>query len=180
MARSEKIPLEVYWTEGLLTLFHSEFPYEKGDNREIGFVVGRQVIGLYLIEVLLMYALDDSSRPYKATHDLSYLYGLLPIHKKRKVEKAYSELLGIDFQETWDFAKTAESLLNYLGENPITDSRYFWKRSHTEHISILFSVGLLNTLIWAIFLALHNYPQNGQIEKRFQTKFISFRDSLTD
>ena len=180
MAKQEKIPLDIYWTEGLLELFNSDFPHEDNDDRRIGFSLGRQVVGLYLIELLIMYALDDSHITYKSDHNLRKLYGLLPRHKKRAVERKYKELLNSKHDSTWDFAKTAESFLEYLGENPITDSRYFWKRPHTEHRSILFLPNLLSNLVWALFISLHDYPQDGPIEKRFQTQFISFRDSLTD
>ncbi len=180
MTKQEKIPLDVYWTEGLLVLFSTVFPYENSDDRKIGFSLGRQVVGLYLIELLLMYALEDSHITYKLDHNLGRLYGLLPLHKRRAVERKYQELLNNSHESTWDFAKTAESLLHYLGKNPITDSRYFWKRPHTKNRSIIFDPDILTSLVWALFIALHDYPQKEPIEQRFQTEFISFRDSLTD
>lgn len=175
----EKLP-QISWIEGLLTLFKAEFPYDENDGRKLGFAVGRQVIGLYFIELLILYALEESKVKYKANHDLKYLYGLLPIHKKRKVEKKYSELLNNTFETTWDIARSVESFLEYLGKNPITDSRYFWKRPHNVHRSVLFLPQNLETLIWAFLIALHHYPQSGPIERRYQTKFESLQESFTD
>ena len=178
MTKQEKIPLQVHWTEGLLVLFKTVFPYEDDDDRKIGFSLGRQIVGLYLIELLIMYALDECHITYKSDHNLRRLYGLLPLHKKRAVERKYRELLGHSHVSTWDFAKTAESFLDYLGNNPITDTRYFWKRPHTRDRSIIFLPDTLSPLVGALFIALHDYPQGGPIEQRFQTHFISFLDSL--
>lgn len=180
MTKQEKIPLEIYWTEGLLELFNAKFPYDDDDDRKIGFSLGRQVVGLYLIELLLMYALDDSHITYRSDHNLRKLFGLLPLHKRRAVERKYRELLYNRHKSAWDFAKTAESFLQYLGQNPITDSRYFWKRPHTKDRSIVFLPDTLSSLIWALYIALHDYPQKEPIKQRFQTEFISFIDSLTD
>lgn len=179
-AKQEGIPLKIYWTEGLLELFNSKFPYEDDDDLRIGFSLGRQIVGLYLIELLILYALDDCHITYKPDHNLRKLYGLLPPHKKRAVERKYKELLSHNQKSTWDFAETAESFLDYLGQNPITDSRYFWKRPHTKDRSILFLPDKLSHLIGALFIALHDYPQEGPFKQRFQTQFISFLDSLTD
>ena len=180
MTEEKEVLPEIYWTEGLLEFFITAFPHEDDDERKIGFSLGRQVVGLYLIELLIIYALDDSHITYRPNHDLRKLYGLLPLHKKRAVERKYEELLSHTHKSTWEFARTAESLLNYLGKNPITDSRYFWKRPHLEDRSIVFLPDKLSILVWALYIALHDYPQEGPIRKRFQTQFISFRDSLTD
>ena len=44
--------------------FNAPFPHGPEDPRELGFEVGRQIIGLYLIELLLKYALDVAQTPY--------------------------------------------------------------------------------------------------------------------
>ena len=42
----------VVWLEGLLDYFNAPVPHGPKDRRRIGFGIGRQIIGLYLIEML--------------------------------------------------------------------------------------------------------------------------------
>ena len=50
---------DIFWMEGLLTLmFDTPFPHDHDDPREASFTIGRQIVGLYLTEMLLKYALD--------------------------------------------------------------------------------------------------------------------------
>ena len=49
---------DVVWLEGVLDCFNASFPYDADDQRRLGFVVGQQIVGLYLAEMLLKYALD--------------------------------------------------------------------------------------------------------------------------
>ena len=51
MAASRKP--NIIWMEGLLTHFDAPFPHKHDDPRRLGFDVGRQIIGLYIIEMLL-------------------------------------------------------------------------------------------------------------------------------
>ena len=173
---------DIFWLEGLLDYFNAPFPHEPKDPRELGFVVGKQVIGLYLAELLLKYALDKSNRPHGRKHDLYNLFRNLPRTYRQRVEKKYSELLFHSVDETWDFAKSVESLLQYLGDNAITDTRYFWEQSRSRlgPESIMFSTQILYQLIYALFIVLHKYPQGGSLEKRFETRFLSFQDSIKE
>ena len=43
----------VVWLEGILDYFNMPFPHEPEDPREIGFGIGRQIVGLYLSEMIL-------------------------------------------------------------------------------------------------------------------------------
>ena len=38
----------------------------------------------------------------------------------------------------------------------------------------------LRQLINALFMALHHYPEGSPLEKRYNTKFISFEESLKE
>ena len=53
---------DISWLEGLLAYFRLPFPHESEDPRSLGFQVGQRVIGLFLTEMLLKYALDDCRR----------------------------------------------------------------------------------------------------------------------
>ena len=170
----------VVWLEGVLDYFNAASPHEPEDYRNIGFGVGRQIVGLYLTEMLLKHALDDLNQPYGHSHSLHDLFNALPRPHRNAVESKYSAILSGSVSEIWDFASSVASFLEYLGDDPMTDSRYFWERSRPHDISIVFSNTSLRLLIYALFVALHDYPEEGQYQKRYDTKFISFEDSLRD
>ena len=166
----------VVWLEGVLDYFNTPFPHEPRDPRRIGFGVGRQLVGLYLVEMLLKHALDDSKKPYGRRRNLHDLFSRLPEHERIAVEGKYKQLLADGVAEAWDFARSVESFLIYLGDNAVTDSRYFWERQRP--LPILFMGTLLLHLIYALFIALHQYPEGPPLQKRYVTKFIDFEDSL--
>ena len=98
------------------------------------------------------------------------------------MEKKYKEILNNESERTWDVAETAESLLRYLGKEPITDTRYYWEEGRThlrEHASILISPRMLRPLIHSLIIALHNYPSQ-PIVKRYDTAFDSLTESFDE
>ena len=65
----------IVWLEGLLTKFNAPFPYDDSDDpRRFGFSVGQQIVGLYLAEMLLKYALDHSGASHGQHHNLHELF----------------------------------------------------------------------------------------------------------
>ena len=171
---------DIVWMEGLLDLFNASFPHDHDDPRSMGFSLGQQIVGLYIIEMLLKYALDDSGNSHGQHHNLHELFRNLSRPRRRAVERKYKEILNSEASWQWDVAKTADALLCYLGNNAITDTRYFWEpdRTHeSEHASILFAPRMLRPLIYAMFIVLHNYPSK-PIVKRYDTTFLSLAESL--
>ena len=166
----------VVWLEGVLDYYNTPFPHEPRDPRRIGFGVGRQLVGLYLIEMLLKHALDNSRKPYGRRRNLRGLFRRLSEHERIAVEVKYQQLLADGAAEAWDFARSVESFLTYLGDNAVTDSRYFWERQRPR--PILFMRWHLHYLIYAMFIALHQYPEGPPLQKRYETKFIDFEGSL--
>ena len=172
---------DIVWMEGLLTLFDATFPHDGNDPRKVGFNVGKQIVGLYIIEMLLKYAMDDSGRSHGQHHNLHELFRNLARPRRRAVQRKYTEILNSEQSCAWDVAETVGSLLLYLGMNAITDTRYFWEpdRNHVgEHASILFTPRMLRPLIYALFIVLHKYPSK-PIVKRYNTTFQSLAESLT-
>lgn len=169
---------EIYWLEGVLDVFNAEFPHDRDDPRGLGFTVGKQIIGLYLVEMLLKYALDVHSIEHSRTHDLHRLFLKLPRSRRRAVERVYSKILANRATEAFDVQSSAGSFLEYLGTNPITESRYFWEEYRPGDASIVFSPRALSWLIYSLFIELHNYPTAGPITKRFDTKIVSLEESL--
>ena len=171
----------IFWLEGLLTNFALPFPYDdRNDPRRMGFSVGQQIVGLYLTEMLLKYALDNSGVSHGQHHNLPRLFTDLPESHRVAVEQKYTEILNSEAEWAWDVAETVDSFLLYLGRNAITDTRYFWEpgRNHVgEEASILFAPRMLRPLIYAIFIVLHNYPSK-PIRKRYDTTFPSLAESL--
>ena len=122
----------IIWTEGLLTFFDAPFPHKRDDPRRLGFQIGQQIIGLYIIEILLKYAVDDSGVPHGSNHNLTELFRKLSCQKRRAVERKYTKILNSRMDWAWDIAQSADSLLQYLGTNAITDTRYFWEPGRTS------------------------------------------------
>ena len=173
---------DIVWLEGLLTLFEAKFPHEPNDPRRMGFDVGRQIVGLYITEMLLKYALEGTGRRHGNHHNLHELFRNLPRQQRKEVERKYEAILNSQFDWAWDVAESVDSLLRYCGENAITDTRYYWEpgRQHlAEHASILFSPRLLYPLVYALFIALHGYPTQ-PIVKRYNTIFRSLEESLKE
>ena len=175
----EKKP-DIHWMEGLLTLFDAQFPHDVNDPRRMGFGVGQQIVGLYIAEMLLKYALDNYGSSHGQHHNLQELFRNLPRQMRRAVQRKYTEILNSEQEWAWDVAETVDSLLQYLGGNAITGTRYFWEadRNHVgESASILFAPRMLRPLIYALFIVLHKYPSMG-IVKRYDTTFLSLEESL--
>ena len=80
MAKQTTKKPEIFWVEGLLNYFEAKFPHGPNDPRHLGFRVGRQIVGLYIVELLLQYALDNSSKQYKHDHNLYSLFRTQIIH----------------------------------------------------------------------------------------------------
>ena len=130
--------------------------------------------------MLLNYALDHSGASHGQHHNLHELFMNLSRQRRRAVERQYTKILNSTMTSALDVAETVESLLRYLGQSAITDTRYFWEpdRSHLgEHASILVAPGMINPLIDALFIVLHNYPSKPS-KKRYDTTFQSLTDSL--
>ncbi len=177
--QSKKKP-HITWVEGMLSLFDSPFPHDKDDPRGVGFSVAKQVLGLYIIELLLKYALDDCGTDHGHGHNLHALFKLLPPGKQSAVDRKYIELLHSEVKSTWDIERSVDAFLDYLGENPITDTRYFWEkgRSHVVgHASIIIMPSSIRRLLFAMFIVLHKYPSK-PITKRYDTTFTSLKESL--
>ena len=179
MRNPKKLP-EIIWMEGLLSVFDAPFPHDKGDPRLMGFNVGKQIVGLYIVEMLLKYTMENRGIQYGQDHNLHKLFRNLSQPQRRAVERKYTELLNSEMDWAWDVAKTADALLCYLGANAITDTRYFWEpgRNHVgEDASILLAPQMLRPLIFALFIVLHGYPSK-PIVKRYDTTFISLAESF--
>ena len=160
----------VVWLEGILDYFNAPIPDGQDDPRRLGFNIGAQIVGLYLAEMLLQYKLDDLAIEYEHDHNLQALFNSLPESCCHHVDSKYNQLLAHGVDKAWDFERTVDSLLAYLGDDPITDSRYFWEREHGPGRSIVFMAPRLRNLIYALFIALHQYPEGAPLEKRYENQ----------
>ena len=170
----------IVWMEGLLNHFDAPFPHDRDDPRKVGFNVGKQIVGLYVTEMLLKYALDNAGASHGHHHNLHDLYRNLSRPRRRAIERKYTEILNSEAEWAWDVAGSVDSLLRYLGENAITDTRYFWEpdRNHVgDDASILIAPQMLRPLIYALFIVLHNYPSK-PIVKRYDTTLRSLEASF--
>ena len=142
----------VVWLAGILDYFNVPFPHGQGDPRKVGFDIGAQIIGLYLVEMLLQYKLDDLAIEYEHDHNLQALFNSLPESCRHDVESKYDQLLAHSVEQAWDFQRTVDSFLAFLGDDPITDCRYFWEREHGRNRSNVFLMPSLRELIYALLI----------------------------
>ena len=181
--KSKDGKLNILWLRGILTKFNAPFPHDDADDpRRLGFSVGQQIVGLYLAEMLLKCALDHSGVSYDPHHNLHRLFIDLSESHRGEVERKYTEILNSATDWTWDVAETVDSLLCYLGQDAITDTRYLWEssRSHVrEHVSILVAPRMIDPLIHALFIVLHNYPSTPIKKKHDTSRGSAFSASLT-
>ncbi|MCY4415292.1 MAG: hypothetical protein OXE87_03150 [Chloroflexi bacterium] len=181
MIRQDVNRPHVVWLEGVLDYFNAPFPHDAQDPRKIGFGVGQQIIGLYLIEQLLQYALVKADVSYDRNHNLRDMFQVLPDPRRNAVERKYGRLLADGVARAWDFENSVGSFLAYLGDDPLNDSRYFWERDRGTNMSIVFfGGGALRLLVYALFIVLHDYPEGSSLEQRYETEFDSFEDSIPD
>ena len=130
--------------------------------------------------MLLKYALDHSGASHGQHHNLHELFRNLSRQRRRAVERQYTKILNSTMASAFDVAETVDSLLRYWGQDAITDTRYFWEPSRThisEQASILFAPDMISPLIYALFIALHNYPSKPS-KKRYDTTFQSLAESF--
>ena len=80
---------------------------------------------------------------------------------------------------TWDYARSVESLLQYSGDDPLTETRYFWE-ARTINKAIPLSPVPIMPLVYALLIELHSFPQCGPLKKRHQTVFLPFEDFLRE
>ena len=173
--KSADIPDIPLILEGLMDLAYTPSVHEQ---LQPGWNVGRQIVGLYLLELLLKKHLQDTNAGTGESHNLLGLYQKVGRVQRDKIERRYSELLR-HVEWTWDVCKTVPSFLEYLGTDPITDTRYFWsrKRSDREDESILIMPDVIVLLIHAMMHVLHGYP-NKKANGPYQTRFVSLYDSM--
>ena len=125
--------------------------------------------------MLLKYALDQSGASHGQHHNLHELFRNLSRQRRRAVARKYTEILNSATDWTWNVAETVDSLLRFLGQNAITNTRYFWEADHDT--IILFAPKTIKPLIDALFIVLHNYPSE-PIKKRYDTTFLSLAESF--
>ena len=179
-------PNLIYNMEGVLDYFQAMCPHESTDLRILGWNIGRQVIAQYLVEILLKCAYaKHNNDDFRRDHNLEFLFNELPLFERRAVEEKYKELLNSEVQSTWDVFETVGSFLTFLGENPITETRYYWdRRSKSNTLGVNYFQALINPdsyrpLVYALYIVLHGYPSR-PIVKRYDTIFSPLRDSLKD
>ena len=179
MRESETAKPRIEYHEGVLDYFNAVFPHESGDPRWLGFSVGKCIIGTYLVEILLQYALDNEGVKYRAGHNLYELYTRLPRARRDAVEAKYTEIMSSRVEWTWDIAQSVLSYLQYLGKQPLVDFRYYWK-SRRRDGGVLFSPEIIYAVVYSLFIVLHDYPESGPVLKRYDTQFVSLEDSLKE
>ena len=107
------------WLIGLRHYFKRQFPGGQDDPRRLGFAIGSQIVGLYLAEMLLKYALDARSIRYPDDHNLEGLFRQLPVADQAKLRTCHERILHSQPGHAWDFERSIDSLLGYFTAEPV-------------------------------------------------------------
>ena len=172
--RNQPIPRIDTWVEGLIDCFNTRPPSDQPEHTAFGFALGKQVVGLYIVEVLLKYTREKRKRPYRHDHNLRRLFSGLSPRDKKRIEDKYQDIVRSSSKPALDIESSASRLLTYLGNNPITRTRYFWEHSHptTPSMSILVAPHMLTPLLYAILIQAHKYPANVGKNRHRPKEFI--------
>ena len=117
--------------------------------------MGQRMVGLYLVEMILKYALDNSDRTFSRNHNLYGLFRRLPRPSKLSAEKEYANLMPKSPLRNARVQGDLAQYLKGLGEDPITDLRYFWEG---RRANISLSPRSRIPVVFALLTALHEYP----------------------
>ena len=112
--------------QGLFTLFVAPYPNptNSDDTERLGIHQGREIIGVFIVEIILKCLLADAGVEHNhRTHKLRELFGKLPDGYKMKIEQEYRNVINGYNVNAW----SVEQFLNSLAEDPITQTRYFWE-----------------------------------------------------
>ena len=162
---------------GLRFYFGAQSPRTQEDPRQLGFAVGSQIVGLYLAEISVTYALDECSIGYEEDHNLERLYLLLPEREKECLRASYQKILHSERGHAWDFQRSLDELLRFLDEDPFTVSRYFWDGTVNERDGVLFSPRMLTPLIDSVLSDLHGFEARPKDNRFIERDFESFEES---
>ena len=75
----------------------------------------------------------------------------------------------------WDHEQKVVSHLKYLGNDPLTDTRYFWLSRDVE--TYHYPHDPFTPLVYALFIELYAFPEGDPLHKKHQTQFIPFDDA---
>ena len=137
----------IAWIQGLLDFLKLPYPDEI-NVQTFGMCVGKEIIGLYLIEILLKHTLYKFNIEYNKTHDIYKLFKSLPEQQQRKAEEKYTELINGELKQK-KIEKSIYSAIKNLGQNPITDARYFWDMSKGYTFSPNQIIAILSVLLFS-------------------------------
>ena len=166
------------WLVGLRIYFAKRSGAAKGSGRGLGFAIGRQIIGLYLAEIALKYALDERDIDYQDSHDIEMLYLHLPEEERTNLRRGYTKILHSESGHAWDFQRSIDELIRHLAEDPFTVTRYYWDRPPEDGDVVLFHPERLIPLVDAILSELHGIELAPRKEAYFERDFQSFQASL--
>ena len=173
--RQEFFQKYLHYLDGLILFSEAECPKTEKQSIKMGWDIGRQMISQYVVEMLIRIRLERQGITRRTgTHNLALLYRKLTEEDRKTVESVYKRILNAEVEWTWDVYETVESFLKFIGKNPIVATRYPWQQKS----GTLYSPASYRSLIYALFIALHQYPfEKSSLDKRFETKFKSFSDS---
>ena len=118
----------LYFSEGMLDYCQAPCPFgDPNDVRRVGWNMGRQIICQHVVELALKSELARHQRAVPKHHDLGAIFKALPRRRRKKAEDIYQQVLKFRVQWTWDVFRTIKSFLDFLGERPTVETRYYFE-----------------------------------------------------
>ena len=177
-------PRLLYYSEGLLDYCQAVCPFDHPkDLQRVGWNMGRQIICQHVLELALKSELAKHQRAVPKHHDLEAIFEALPRRRRKKAEDLYQQLLRCRVPSTWDVFRTIKSFVNFLGDRPTVETRYYFEdgarsnRLGVDYFSNLIAPDSYVPLIYVLMIAFHRYPP-GPLIPRYETEFRSLKESL--
>ena len=167
------------WMLGLRDYFTQQPSTTAKENTRLGFAIGRQMVGLYLIEIALKFALDERTIKYTKSHNIEVLFSSLPEDVRERLRCRYVRILHSEPGHAWGFQASIDDLVRHLAGDPITVTRYYWDSRTTKRGIVQFNPAMLVALVDAILCELHGFDLGQPIEE-FERDFQSFDASMVE
>ena len=158
---------------GMIALIETPLEENHEPRQRMGMIIGRQIISLYIVEILLKKTHKINNVIYEQNHNIKELFEKLPPKLQEEIRITYIKLMKSHLKYTIEFCQSVDSLVDYLSKNDITDIRYSWNVDKKKKEGSFFTLldDMMN-LTYAILIVLYSYDY-GPIEERYDTKILS-------
>ena len=165
MSVYSRSPGYFYALGGLFDLFVAPHPDPKDvqDTDSLGFHQGKQIVGLFIIEIILKCFLADAKPNVKFkgkydNHKLAFLFKELPEEYKISIEQEYQKIIS-GHNVNLQFCRI-EGFLKSLGDEPLTRTRYFMEPDKDGCVHVGWPIYDTYNVVCALMLSFPDWDED--------------------